>query len=43
MRAIARRQDVDIETVRRFVRAASVDALLVGGAQVSVLDPFSPT
>ena len=42
MRAIARRLDVNFKTVRRYVRAASVDALLAGGVQVSVLDPFKP-
>jgi transposase len=42
MRAIARRLDVNFKTVRRYVRAASVDALLAGGTQASVLDPFKP-
>ena len=42
MRAIARRLDVNFKTVRRYVRAASVDALLAGGVQASVLDPFKP-
>ena len=28
--------------MRRYIRAASVDALLAGGAQASVLDPFKP-
>jgi transposase len=40
MRAIARRLEVNFKTVRRYVRAASVDALLAGGVQASVLDPF---
>jgi transposase len=40
MRAIARRLDVNFKTVRRYVRTASVDALLAGGVQASVLDPF---
>ncbi|HEY7815960.1 MAG TPA: ISL3 family transposase [Nakamurella sp.] len=42
MRAIARRLDVNFKTVRRYVRAASVDVLVAGGIQVSVLDPFKP-
>jgi transposase-like protein len=42
MRTIARRLDVNFKTVRRYVRAASVDALLAGGVQASVLDPFKP-
>ena len=42
MRAIARRLDVNFKTVRRYVRAASVDALLAGGVQASLLDPFKP-
>lgn len=42
MRAIARRLDVDFKTVRRYVRSSSVDVLVAGGVQVSVLDPFKP-
>jgi len=42
MRAIARRLDVNFKTVRRYVRASSVDVLVAGGVQVSVLDPFKP-
>lgn len=42
MRAIARRLKVNFRTVRRYVRSASVDVLLAGGVQVSVLDPFKP-
>jgi transposase-like protein len=42
MRAIARRLDLNFKTVRRYVRVASVDVLLAGGIQVSVLDPFKP-
>jgi transposase len=42
MRAIARRLDVNFKTVRRYVSAGSVEALLAGGVQVSVLDPFKP-
>jgi hypothetical protein len=41
-RAIARRLNVDFKTVRRYVRADSVDALLAGCMQASVLDPFKP-
>jgi transposase len=40
MRAVARRLDLNFKTVRRYVRAASPDALVAGGVQVSVLDPF---
>jgi len=40
MQAIARRLEVNFKTARRYVRAASVDALLAGGVQASVLDPF---
>ena len=42
MRAIARRLDLNFKTVRRYLRAGSVDSLLAGGVQVSVLDPFKP-
>ena len=42
MRAIARRLNVNFKTVRRYVRASSVDELVAGGVQVSVLDPFKP-
>jgi len=42
MRAIARRLDVNFKTVRRYDRAVSVDVLVAGGIQVSVLDPFKP-
>jgi len=42
MRMIARRLDLNFKTVRRYVRVASVDVLLAGGIQVSVLDPFKP-
>ena len=42
MRAIARRLDVNFKTVRRYVGVASVDVLLAGGVQVSVLDSFKP-
>ena len=33
---------MNFKTVCRYVRAASVDALLAGGMQVSGLDPFKP-
>ena len=42
MRMIARRLDLNFKTVRRYVRVASVDVLLAGGVQVSVLDSFKP-
>jgi hypothetical protein len=42
MRMIARRLGLNFKTVRRYVRVASVDVLLAGGIQVSVLDPFKP-
>ena len=42
MRAIARRLDVNFKTLRRYVHATSVEALLAGGVQVSVLDSFKP-
>ena len=42
MRAIARRLDLNFKTVRRYLRAGSVDSLLAGGVQVSVLDSFKP-
>src|SRR5664279_5312117 len=42
MRAIARRLDVNFKTVRRYVRASSVDVLVAGGVQVSVLGSFKP-
>ena len=42
MRAIARRLDLNFKTVRRYLRAGSVEALLASGVQVSVLDPFKP-
>jgi len=42
MRAIARRLDLNFKTVRRYLRADSVDALLAGGVRVSVLDSFKP-
>ena len=42
MRAIARRLDLNFKTVRRYLRAGSVDSQLASGVQVSVLDPFKP-
>jgi transposase len=42
MRAIARRLDLNFKTVRRYLRAGSVDALLAGGVRASVLDSFKP-
>ncbi|HZM67217.1 MAG TPA: ISL3 family transposase [Nakamurella sp.] len=42
MRAIARRLDLNVKTVRRYLRAGSVDALLAGGVRASVLDSFKP-
>ena len=31
-----------VETVRRYLRAGSVDTLLAGGVRASVLDSFKP-
>jgi len=42
MRTIARRMDVNFKTVRRYLRASSVDVLVAGGVRVSLLDPFKP-
>jgi len=42
MRAIARRLDLNYKTVRRHLRAESVDTLLAGGVRASVLDSFKP-
>ena len=42
MRAIARRLDLNFKTVRRYLRAESVDTLLAGGVRASVLDSFKP-
>src|SRR5664279_2130324 len=42
MRVIGRRLDLNFKTVRRYLRAGSVDSLLASGVQVSVLDPFKP-
>jgi len=43
MRAIARKLDLNFKTVRRYLRAGSVDSLLAGGVRVSVLDAFKPS
>ena len=43
MRAIARRLDVNFKTVRRYVRAASVDVLLAGGCRSACWTRSSPT
>jgi len=42
MRSIARRLDLNYKTVRRYLRAGSVDSLLSGGVRASVLDSFKP-
>jgi hypothetical protein len=42
MRAIARKLDLNFKTVRRYLRADSVETLLVGGVRPSVLDSFKP-
>jgi hypothetical protein len=42
MRAIARKLDLNFKTVRRYLRADSVDTLLAGGVRASVLDSFKP-
>jgi len=39
---IARRLGVDIKTVRRYLRADSVEQLIAGGVRASNLDPFKP-
>ena len=39
---IARRLGVDVKTVRRYLRADSVEQLIAGGGRVSKLDPFKP-
>ena len=41
-RTIARRLDLNFKTVRRYLRAGSVEALLASGVRVSVVDPFKP-
>jgi len=42
MGAVARRLDLNFKTVRRYLRAGSVDTLLAGGVRASVLDSFKP-
>ena len=42
MRAIVGKLDLNFKTVRRYLRADTVDSLLAGGIQTSVLDPFKP-
>ena len=42
MGAVARRLDLNSKTVRRYLHADDVDALLAGGVRSSVLDPFKP-
>jgi len=42
MPMIARRLGVDFKTVRRYLRADSVEQLIAGGVRVSKLDPFKP-
>jgi len=42
MGMIARRLDVDFKTVRRYLRADSVEQLVAGGVRASNLDPFKP-
>jgi transposase len=42
MRVIARKLDLNFKTVRRYLRADNVEALLAGGLRSSVLDPLKP-
>ena len=42
MGAIGRESDLNFKTVRRYLRADSVDSLLAGGVRVSVLDSYKP-
>ena len=42
MRAIARKLDLNFKTVRRYLRADSVETLLAAGMRSSVLDSFKP-
>ena len=42
MPMIARRLELDFKTVRRYLRADSVEQLIAGGVRVSKLDPFKP-
>ena len=42
MPIIARRLELDVKTVRRYLRADSVEQLITGGVRTSKLDPFKP-
>ncbi len=42
MPMIARRLELDFKTVRRYLRADSVEQLVAGGVRASKLDPFKP-
>ncbi len=42
MPMIARRLELDFKTVRRYLRADSVEPLIAGGMRISKLDPFKP-
>jgi len=42
MPMIARRLGVDFKTVRRYLRADSVEQLVAGGVRTSKLDPYKP-
>ncbi|MET3808737.1 transposase [Nakamurella sp. UYEF19] len=42
MPVIACRLELDIKTVRRYLRADSVEQLIAGGVRISKLDPFKP-
>ncbi len=42
MGMIARRLELDFKTVRRYLRADSVEQLVAGGVRTSKLDPFKP-
>jgi len=42
MPMIARRLELDLKTVRRYLQADSVEQLIAGGVRTSKLDPFKP-
>jgi len=42
MGMVARRLELDFKTVRRYLRADSVEQLVAGGVRTSKLDPFKP-
>ncbi len=42
MAVIARRLGLDFKTVRRYLRADSIEQLVAGGVRASKLDPFKP-